>query len=92
MSNTKTTPEGAVIRIRYRLDIQTASGLWESSEILGDEAAARQREAEWRAWMIENCNTWIDVRIVKETTTAEVLPTDTLAGQAEDAADAAQDR
>jgi hypothetical protein len=83
---------GAVIRISYRVDVQSVSGRWDNVEIRGDEAVARQCEAEWRAWMNQNRNTWKDVRIVKETTTAEVLTTDTIAGLAEDAADAREDR
>ena len=64
---------GSVIRVRYRVDVQSVSGRWDNVEIRDDEAIARRDEAEWRSWMNENRKTWKAVRIVKETTTAEVL-------------------
>jgi hypothetical protein len=64
---------GSVIRVRYRVDVQSVSGRWDNVEIRDDEAIARRDEAEWRSWLNENRKTWKDIRIVKETTTAEVL-------------------
>ena len=63
----------SVIRVRYRVDVQSVSGRWDNVEIRDDEAIARRYEAEWRSWLNENRKTWKDIRIVKETTTAEVL-------------------
>jgi hypothetical protein len=63
----------SVIRVRYRVDVQSVSGRWDNVEIRDDEAIARRDEAEWRSWLNENRKTWKDIRIVKETTTAEVL-------------------
>ncbi len=64
---------GSVIRARYRVVVQSVSGRWDNVEIRDDEAIARRDEAEWRSWLNENRKTWKDIRIVKETTTAEVL-------------------
>ena len=65
---------GSVIRSRYRVDVQSASGRWDNVEIRDDEAIARQDESEWRSRVNENRGQWKDVRIVEETTTAKVLP------------------
>ena len=67
---------GSVIRVRYRVDVQSVSGRWDNVEIRSEEAIARRDEAEWRSWLNENRKTWKDIRIVKETTTAEVLQND----------------
>lgn len=65
-----------VVRVRYRVDVQSVSGRWDNVEIRGDETIARRDEAEWRSWLNENRKNWKDIRIVKETTTAEVLQND----------------
>lgn len=58
---------------RWNRKIAPNSGRWDNVEMRDDEAIARRDEAEWRSWMNENRKTWKDIRIVKETTTAEVL-------------------
>ena len=68
----------SVIRVRYRVDVQSVSGRWDNVEIRSEEAIARRDEAEWRSWLNENRKTWKDIRIVKETTTAEVLQNDAI--------------
>jgi len=79
MTPTTSTPDelgaahGSVIRVRYRVDVQSVSGRWDNVEIRSEEAIARRDEAEWREWLNLNRKAWKDIRVVKETTTAEVL-------------------
>lgn len=64
---------GSVTRVRYMVDVQSLSGIWQNVEIRATEEAAREKEAEWKEWLTENRKTWKDIRIVKESTVQEVL-------------------
>jgi len=64
---------GSVIRVRYLVDVQSVSGIWQNVEIRGSEETAREKEAEWKEWLSENKKTWKDIRIIKESTMQEVL-------------------
>ena len=64
---------GSVIRVRYLVDVQSLSGIWQNVEIRATEDAAREKEAEWKEWLSENKKTWKDIRIIKESTMQEVL-------------------
>jgi hypothetical protein len=64
---------GSVISVRYLVDVQSLSGIWQNVEIRATEEAAREKEAEWKEWLTENRKTWKDIRIVKESTVQEVL-------------------
>ncbi len=64
---------GSVTRVRYMVDVQSLSGIWQNVEIIATEEAAREKEAEWKEWLTENRKTWKDIRIVKESTVQEVL-------------------
>lgn len=64
---------GSLTRVRYMVDVQSLSGIWQNVEIRATEEAAREKEAEWKEWLTENRKTWKDIRIVKESTVQEVL-------------------
>ncbi len=64
---------GSVTRVRYMVDVQSLSGIWQNVEMRATEEAAREKEAEWKEWLTENRKTWKDIRIVKESTVQEVL-------------------
>jgi len=67
---------GSVTRVRYMVDVQSLSGIWQNVEIRATEESAREKEAEWKEWLTENRKTWKDIRIVKESTVQEVLQND----------------
>jgi len=67
---------GSVTRVRYMVDVQSLSGIWQNVEIIATEEAAREKAAEWKEWHTENRKTWKDIRIVKESTVQEVLQND----------------
>ncbi len=64
---------GSVTRVRYLVDVQSLSGIWQNVEIRATEEAAREKEAEWKEWLTANTKTWKDIRIIKESTVQEVL-------------------
>lgn len=64
---------GSVTRVRYMVDVQSLSGIWQNVEIRATEEAAREKESEWKEWLTENRKTWQNIRIVKESTVQEVL-------------------
>lgn len=76
---------GSVIRVRYLVEVQSVSGIWQNVEIRGSEETAREKEAEWKEWLSENKKTWKDIRIIKESTMQEVLQNDPVVARREGA-------
>ena len=64
---------GSVIRVRYMVEIQSLGGIWQNLATRETEFGARKEMGEWESWLTKSRKTWKDIRIVKETTTVEVL-------------------
>jgi hypothetical protein len=64
---------GSVIRVRFMVDVQSLSGVWQNVEVKFTEDEARVSASEWKEWLTKNRKTWKESRVIKETTVHEVL-------------------
>jgi hypothetical protein len=57
----------------YIIELQTLGGSWQNLSVRYTESGAKKEMAEWRRWLDKSRKTWKNMRIVKETTTREII-------------------